>query len=789
MMMMMMPDPPASPGLPVCSAAMLEPKVPTVSAKMPLAGACLSPAPEETGGGPVLELRPGEQLPVPGYVALGPGVELLATGAIGRRGVDVLLPLDWNKLPEAARGEVHRLVVLSRFGNAPAHVTPVENITVGSARGGQLRFHLPAHGLVAAAAPGALSRLATFQVAMPQSLGQKVMRRFSYRAIGGVSMGGIGSSMNFLRHPESYDAIGVLGADPGPDLTYIQGFIREVFFGGFCTADSGQLGQLCPTTRKPLLGQGETMGSFEAMPIQTGEGIGLTLGRNLYLRANRDLVRALGNWAYYNPADAYLPPGVPPSTLAQTPAMACASPVVIKGFKNDPMARPLYDGRFNPDGKFDVITFCDGGERPGQPGVFDGSRPQTNPAQILLAVDLNANQKRDSGEPVLLQSSEPFSDFGLDGLPDDKEPGYDSLTNPDPTGDNYHYLKNPGGTEGNWRYDLGEPYVDAGLDGVSGKGCPIDSKATGCFDYGEGNGRFDYNPGLQRWLDHDPHSLMEKLAGDVLEQRDIYYDAGLRDFFNAQVSTSSLFGVLAARGLSTQVFGGFPALLGLSPTEESRFDPSAVEIGKLGRRVFVRYGNPELSDDAVQMTGDGRHAGTVRQVVQRAVVLFSFLLSRWPDADRSLQPSDDPRLVPKGLVFTMQNGRKAPYSLVLPPGYFEPANQNLRYPVVYIGHGYGMDPEDLGKSTGSLIHSFMSDPDPMRRLPKAVLVFVDAKCRPGGEVPQAPLPAAGDLCEEGTFYTDHPAGAYQGESLLGELDTYLRKTYRLREPEVVQVPL
>ncbi|HRI53266.1 MAG TPA: hypothetical protein PLW65_24105, partial [Pseudomonadota bacterium] len=241
--------------------------------------------------------------------------------------------------------------------------------------------------------------------------------------------------------------------------------------------------------------------------------------------------------------------------------------------------------------------------------------------------------------------------------------------------------------------------------------------------------------------------------------------------------------------LSTQVFGGFPALLGLGPTDESRFDPSAVEIGRLGRRVFVRYGNPELSDDAVQMTGDGRHAGTVRQVVQRAVVLFSFLLSRWPDADRSIQPSDDPRLVPKGLVFTTQNGRKAPYSLVLPPGYFEPENQGLRYPVVYIGHGYGMDPEDLGKSTGSLIHSFMSDPDPMRRLPKAVLVFVDAKCRPGGEVPQAPLPADGDLCEEGTFYTDHPAGAYKGESLFDELDAYLRKTYRLREPEVVAVSL
>jgi hypothetical protein len=615
------------------------------------------------------------------------------------------------------------------------------------------------------------------------------MRSYSYRAIGGVSMGGIGSSMNFFRHPERYDAIGVLGADPGPDLTYIQGFIRQVFFGGFCTADSGNLGKLCPSDRKPLLGQGETTGSFEAMPIQTGEGIGLTLGRSLYLRANRDLVRALGNWAYYNPGDAYLPPGVAASTLTQTPAVACASPVVIKGYKNDPMAKPLFDGRYNPQGRFDVITFCDGGEKDGQPGVYDDQKPQQNPAQILLAVDLNSNQKRDSGEPVLLQASEPFQDVGTDGLRDEDEPGYDPITNPDPAGDDYHYLKNPAGTEGNWRYDAGEPFTDSGLDGVIGKGCPIDSVMPGCFDYGEGNGKFDYNPGLQSWLDHDPHALMEKLPIETLEQRDIYYDAGIRDFFNAQISTSSLFGVLAARGLSTQLFGGFPGLLGESPSDESDYDPSAVDMSRLGRRVFVRYGDPEQPPDLVEMTGDGRHAGSIRQVIDRAVTLFSFLLSRWPDADTSIQPSDDPRLVPGPQMFTMKNGRQTPYSIVLPPGYFEPANQSLRYPIVYIGHGYGMDPESLGMSTGSLIHGFMSDPDPKRRLPKAILVFIDAKCRPGGDVPQAPLPPDGDLCEEGTFYSDHPAGTYKGESMLQELDDYLVKTYRVHAAGTMEVPL
>ena len=60
---------------------------------------------------------------------------------------------------------------------------------------------------------------------------------------------------------------------------------------------------------------------------------------------------------------------------------------------------------------------------------------------------------------------------------------------------------------------------------------------------------------------------------------------------------------------------------------------------------------------------------------------------------------------------------------------------------------------------------------------------------PRGRGPAGAAAGDGDLCEEGTFYTDHPAGAYKGESLFDELDAYLRKTYRLREPEVVEVSL
>lgn len=727
-------------------------------------------------------------LPVPaGFSAtlLSRPVVLSLAQPIGPRGLDITLTLDAPQRMTNAETQARfrqQAVVLGRFGKGPITVVPAENLVFSpSLRSPQVRFHLPGHGIAPLAAPGELGEVATLAVALLDD-GSQPAPRYRYRAIGGVSMGGIGASMQFFRRTDWFDALGVMGADPGPDLTYAQNFIHEFFFGGFCEDNDPN----CPPSRAPLAGQGEITGTFDAMPIQRGEGIGLTLRRSLYLRANRDLVRALGNWAYYNPADPYLPPGVPISTLSQTPEQACQNPVVLPGKDRDPMAKPFYDGRFNRDGAADVITFCDGGEVDSQPGVYDPAKTQRDPTQILLAVDSNGNGRRDFGEPVLVQSTEPFRDVGIDGVPSSQEPGYDPVKNPDPAGDDYHYLKNPGGTESNFRYDRGEPYTDSGLDGITSAGCEIESGTPGCFDHGEGNGRFDVSPGLARWLAHDPRSLMTpdalspprgKYAGKA-----IYYDAGIRDFFNAHVATSSLFGELANLRHPVRLFGGFPALAGRAPSEEARFDAARVAWKDLSPYVFVRYGNPELSEQEAAATGDGRHAGSVAQVVQRAVSLFGFLLSRWPDGDTSLQSADDPRLLPKPQMFVQKNGRSTPYSIVLPPGYFDPQNAGVRYPVIYFGHGYGMAPEDLGRQIGSLIHGFMSNPDASQRLPKAVLVFLDGVCRPGGEVPRAPLDPMGDGCEEGGFYTDHALGSYKGEQMLIELDALLRQMYRLKEP-------
>lgn len=678
-------------------------------------------------------------------------------------GIDFVLPYSTGKVDSDLA-----VVVLVKKRNWPAHVAAVSNLVVERAQG-KVHFHAP--------------DVATYQIAIDDKAGKKVTRHFTYRAVAGVSMGGLGSSINFWRHPDRFDAIGVMGADPGPDLTYTLGMIHDFFFSGFCSSADGanKVGQLCPTTRKLLGTQGERSSSFESFLYEKGEGVGLTLRRQLYVRANRDLARALGNGVYYNPDSPYLPPGVPASTLQQMNADICAHPIVLKNF---------YDKRYNPDGKLDVVTFCDGNDSDTLGfGKFDPSVPANDPVQILLAVDVNGNGQRDSGEPVLVQGNEPFDDVGSDGLADKDEPGYDPVANPDPNGDDYHYLWNPNGTENNWRYDTGEPYEDVGVDGVPASvgGCPAMIGVANCYDYGEGNGRFDYVPGQANWRARDPRTNLDALSPTDVARLDTWYDAGIRDFFNAQVSTNSLMGALGLKGAPVRVWDGFPALVGAAPADENKFDANHVDWTSLGRHVYVRYGNPDATQDNVESTGDGRHVGSATQAVHRVQAMLWFLSTVWPDGDRALASVDSAHSQVMG-TFHSAAGRDSPYEVILPPGYNAPENANKRYPVLYFMHGYGMDPMGIGMlsliAQNAMVDSRLTD---QTRMAKFIMVLVDARCRPGGDVLSAPLPTDGDLCETGTFYTDHPEGTAKAEAELMELQDFIDTMYRTRPPADVAV--
>ncbi len=99
---------------------------------------------------------------------------------------------------------------------------------------------------------------------------------------------------------------------------------------------------------------------------------------------------SFGNPIYYNPLSTYYPPGIT--------AENARKPTTLLNFK---------DGEYNPDGSLPVITY-------GDPYPSDW-------VEVLLAVDLNGNGKRDPGEPIPRQFHEPFTDLNGNGMVDPDE--------------------------------------------------------------------------------------------------------------------------------------------------------------------------------------------------------------------------------------------------------------------------------------------------------------------------------------------------------------------------------
>jgi len=697
----------------------------------------------------------------PGFTPLGPAVAFGAEGTWSDRAFLLTLPYKAARLPKHATSAAVRIV--AKHPNGTAFFPPVANRELDDKDAYASRATIKA------------SELTTYQVVADETAGTDEMQDFAWNAIIGVSMGGNAAMTLGLKHPDRFDVVVDLGGEPGPSMVYTLGMIRKFLFGGFCTVDDeaagrGMVGQLCPgKTDKPE--QYEIESDYEHMVYQMGDGVGLTLSRNLYMKASRDLGRALGNPALYNQMNAYAPPGVDFSYFAMDPATRCNQPVVLHNF---------YDREFNPDGSKPVITFCDGGDTSPALGVFDPAAAQMNPAELLLAVDLNNNGKRDSGEPVITNAYEPFSDVGSDGKADKDEPGYDAATNPDPDGDDYHYARNPLGTENNGTYDMGEPYEDVGLDGVAST-CQV--PATGCFDYGEGDGKWDLSPNVERWYEGDLQVRLAQLTAEQRHHMALWFDAGIRDFLNASVSANQAVGQAMASGeLPFAVFDGFGGLV--PGATDATYDFTELPWDTVAHDAYLRYGNPDASPAEI-MGGDGRHVGTANQIIYRIETGFSFIDHRFPDGDRD--DALDGGVLMKGLTFTSPHtNRMSPYALSLPPGYNDPANATRRYPVVYVLHGYGQQPDDL-ISLSAVIANHMIATEPLAtRIQKFIIVYVDGRCRP--EASGVPVPAGGDGCEGGTFYMDSPLGgtAEMEQNLLDLMD-YIDQTYRTRGTSAAKV--
>ncbi len=557
--------------------------------------------------------------------------------------------------------------------------------------------------------------------------GPTATRRYTFRAIGGFSMGSLSAAFIGLRHHQRFDLLAPMG---GPlDGAAMLHVLETQVFGGFCTPP--QPGRMCPAA--------EAGQDYEHLDM--GHGLGQTTRTSL-LEAFLGAAVVWGNFMLYNPEHPYLPPGVPEAYL-EDPALYCDQPLRLEGF---------YDRRFNPDGTAPVITFCDG--RGSEPGVFDPDGPHRFAVEIALAVDLNHDGRRGAGEPVLFQRCEPFDDVGRDGLASADEAGYDPQHDADPAGDDFHPLDNPLGSEGNHRYEAGEPYRDHGLDGVAGT-------ASSPWDLGEGNGRFDRNPAVARQFERtDPLSLLAALDDDALARLDFYLDVGLRDHFRFRPQVETFAGRLGARGRPVDVRRGFAALL--EPGTSGSFDIHHIDWETLGRDLLLIYGDPRADTAAIE-AGDGGHVGSAAQLLWRFFTMLAWISHSWPDGDfEPLDPPGEAQVLQASYDSAILD-RERPYWIYLPPGYEQ--RPDRRYPVLYLLHGMGMEPE-LMTSSVLFAEPWMNE----GVLQKFIIVFPDGRC--------------GEDCLAGTFFANQsgrqlPPLRYE-DAFVQELMAHIDASYRTR---------
>ncbi len=618
----------------------------------------------------------------------------------------------------------------------------------------------------------------------------------TYRAIGGISMGGGAAMRIALENPALFDVAVSLGS-PYIDMEYFLLSVSEVSNGGFCEREQ-LLSNLDVIDEKdnPATWCGPVL--FEDLAIEdslcdgfSGDfnhhyrgpeaGRGGSFGRESSFEIVHDLALAYGNPAFYNPDSSYLPPGVPerfhiPLSMSAAERRAerqmlrqqlCDQPVRLEG---------VYDRLYNPTGEYPVISFCDGN------GPINGEfEPGTHrfPVEVTLAVDYNDNGRRDYGEPTLAQSFEHFDDFGADGLASVDEPGFDPMRNPDPAGDDYDWLKNPKGAEGNFRFDEGERLFDLGLDGVANTG-----------DFGEDNGRFDTNPNLAFTFGRSPRALIEQLEPRMLDRLHIWADAGIRDFLLSAQITNQFWGSLMARGVDARLLNDWSGLAQIAqPMDSSTYDPRTADLSpdSIGKHAYLRYGDPSVCPGVDAESGRGNHVGTAREALDRVVTSFAFASARWPEGDfGALSGSIGDQGGPTGDLEDFVQvqrfesaalGREMPYVIVLPPDYYNAPDS--KYPVMYFLHGQGQKATDLAASALLLLGPQMSSEEPDRARArrsdwqKMIIVFADGECQVGE-------------CHTGTFYMNHRGlngddGPKHGEAFF-ELMREIEQKYRTKTP-------
>ncbi len=803
-----------------------------------------------------------------GLVAIGPAVTFTASAPIDmtqslRRELDFSVPVNPAAIPTNGRMRHLQVLYMSAGGKGPT-TSPVAmtiaNPQITQALNGAyaLRFSSPWFG--------------TYQAAFAPDAGAVVhTRHLTHRAILGFSMGAAGAASFGFRHHDLFDFIAPLG---GPsDWTWMFWYIETFNLGGFCPRSDPAYPN-CPSYAPNAYPLHETYAhtvDYDHWFYQDGNGNGGHFSRSTYAQLFGDLALAHGNpygqnfdpnvpgvdsslsffpagpkasdpWVLGNPAgvaggtcavtvNPLSPdpnPADPPSAAQQTWVSQCIAA------RCDPanawVAKTGYfDREYNPTGSIPVISYCEGAPQilSASPyeNVWAAPAPGTGfPMDATLAVDLNGNGVRDANEPILRHGHEPWSDTGVDGLADKDEPGYDPVSNPDPDQDDYDFQRNPGGTEGDHRYQVGEPFLDYGLDGVSG----TTQLRDGGYDFGEGDGVFTTTTGLTAFYADDAHSILRQWSTAIpggavtdaeLLRLTVWADGGVRDLFNFGAVGNHFIGSVASRtyaqgsggpaGASlrrTVFYNGFDNIPGQTSGNEAAFDINLTRWADVPDAVSLRYGTVDATAQMIA-DGDGQHVGTSFQLLNRLQTSIYGAIRLWPDADRTLVyanineiPADADASVDAGLGSNCNGGlcnfpfeaadRVGPVYVQLPPGYAVPENLQQRYPVIFALHGYGQTPDGL-TAAAIVGTAYMDDParSEATRLGKTIIVYVDGHCRFTADT--SPQPE----CINGSFYlnSDRPDPAAPGQKVaqfdawFDALVGFIDQNFRTMGPSDVQV--
>jgi hypothetical protein len=234
--------------------------------------------------------------------------------------------------------------------------------------------------------------------------------------------------------------------------------------------------------------------------------------------------------------------------------------------------------------------------------------------------------------------------------------------------------------------------------------------------------------GRRRMFEFDYRTNLRAMAPDARGRVNFLLDGGIRDLFNFGLGAKQVFGLVKQlRPDDSALYRDFVEIPGMADPRTGAFAPWGHHWDKASKDLLVLYGK-ENPTDQDRVDGEGDHTGTLNQAVNRMAVLYNWTAAQWPSLPRPSTPlggtSYEERDVHSWYDSKLLGGKRE-FALFLPPGYDAPENADVRYPVMYMLHGYTGEPSQMS-ATGFLADAYMKDTDV--RLRPMIVVFPDGAC-------------------------------------------------------------